>query len=207
MHNIEPISRLFGFDRGIPIDRYYIENFLKNNGQYITNEVLEVGDNHYTNKYGENVKVSSVLNFTEGEGVTIVGDLATGKNIPKEQYDCIILTQVINFIFEVKSALRNAYIALKPGGVLLITTAGISQISRYDMDRWGDYWRFTDCSLRKTLSEIVKEDQIEIDTHGNVAVAKAFLDGLALHEISNDVLDYVDEDYQVLLTAKVVKSK
>lgn len=27
----EPISRKFGFDRGCPIDRYYINSFLKQN--------------------------------------------------------------------------------------------------------------------------------------------------------------------------------
>lgn len=202
---LQPISRIFGFDRGIPIDRYYIERFLKENSQFITGCVLEVGDNTYTSDFGSNVYKSEVLNAVPASGATIIGDLATGTNIPKNAFDCIILTQTLLVIYEVKLAIKHAINALKPGGVLLITVPGISQISRYDMDRWGDYWRFTDKSLRKLLTEHVKEECVEVGIHGNIAVAKAFLDGLALHEISQEVLDYVDEDYQVILTAKVVK--
>ena len=42
----------------------------------------------------------------------------------------------------------------EPGGSLLLTVPGISQIARYD-DHWGDYWRFTSapyaCCSRKSL--------------------------------------------------------
>src|SRR5258708_1276969 len=36
-----PISTSFGFDRGTPIDRYYIENFLGRNAGDIRGRVLE----------------------------------------------------------------------------------------------------------------------------------------------------------------------
>jgi len=86
-----------------------------------------------------------------------------------------------------------------------LTAPGISQISRFDMDRWGDYWRFTDKSLKMLLSEVAPEESIQVESFGNVAVAKAFLDGLALHELSKEVLNYRDEDYQVLLTCRLSK--
>ena len=38
----EPISHKFGFDRGCPIDRYYINSFLKQNQEVITVSVLEI---------------------------------------------------------------------------------------------------------------------------------------------------------------------
>lgn len=203
--SIKPVSNVFGFDRGLPIDRYYIEKFLETNKFCIRGRVLEIGDNSYTQKYGSGVIESEVLNVTPSQNATIIGDLSTGKNIPESAFDCIILTQTIQTIYDVKSALKNAMKALKPQGTLLITTAGISQISRYDMDRWGDYWRFTDKSLAMLLAEIATEDAIHIDTYGNVAVAKAFLDGYALHELAPEVLEYKDKDYQVLLSARVQK--
>ncbi|MGB2696377.1 MAG: class I SAM-dependent methyltransferase, partial [Candidatus Zixiibacteriota bacterium] len=52
---LSPISRQFGFDRGKPIDRYYIENFLNENKHFIRGRVLEIGDNSYTKKYGSAV--------------------------------------------------------------------------------------------------------------------------------------------------------
>lgn len=203
--SLQPISRLFGFDRGTPIDRCYIENFLKKNASCICGHVLEIAGNEYTKKYGTAVTQSDVLNSVASPQATIIGDLASGENIPESAFDCIILTQTIQYIYDVKAALRNAVKALKPGGTLLITTSGISQISRYDMDRWGEYWRFTDKSLKMLLAEIVPEEAIDVQAYGNVAVAKAFLDGRAVHELDQQVLDYQDDDYQVLLTARVCK--
>ena len=200
-----PVSTLFGSDRGKPIDRYYIENFLDVNKSYIRGSVLEIGNSIYTRKYGSDVTQSDVLNYITSPNANIVGDLATGENIPLSAYDCIIMTQTIQFIFDVRSVLQHAFNALKPNGVLLLTASGISQISRYDMDRWGEYWRFTDKSLETLLSEIVPEESVHVDAYGNVAVAKAFLDGRALHEIPQQVLDYKDNNYQVILTTRVHK--
>lgn len=201
----KPLSKVFGLDRGSPIDRYYIEKFLEQNKSCIRGGVLEIGDNFYTQRYGSGVIKSDVLNAAPSPNATIVGDFATGENIPELAFDCIIMTQTIQVIYDVKAALENAIKALKPGGTLLVTASGISQISRYDMDRWGEYWRFTDKSLKMLLSEFVPEDAVCVESFGNVAVAKAFLDGLAAHELSQEVLDYRDNDYQVLLTARVKK--
>ena len=74
---------------------------------------------------------------------TIVADLTTAETIPDEIFNCIILTHTLQFIYDFRSALRHLQRVLMPGGVLLATLPGISQISRYDMDRWGEYWRFT----------------------------------------------------------------
>ncbi|MGG1573350.1 methyltransferase domain-containing protein [Fictibacillus sp. NRS-1165] len=202
-HSIRPKSRNFGFDRGKPIDRFYIETFLENNREVIKGHVLEVGDNYYTKAYGTNVSKSDVLNLIPSPEATIVGDLATGEKIPHEVFDCIILTQVIHVIYDIKMALKHTIKALKPGGTLLLTTTGISSSCRTDFH--GDYWRFTDTSLRMMLNELVDEEKIEIDVFGNVAVAKAFLDGLAIHEIPEAILGIKDDHFQVLLTAKVKK--
>ncbi|HEX2866162.1 MAG TPA: FkbM family methyltransferase [Ignavibacteriales bacterium] len=200
-----PVSNTFGFDRGTPIDRYYIEKFLSENRKFISGSVLEIGDRTYTRKFGTGVKESTVLSFSPAQGVDIVGNLETGENVPVSRFDCIILTQTIQFIYDFKSALRNACNALKPGGRLLVTASGISQISRYDMDRWGEYWRFTDKTLTKVLKEVAVASEVEVKNWGNVAIAKAFLDGFAHEEIPAEVLDYNDPDYQVLLTGKLVK--
>jgi peptidoglycan/xylan/chitin deacetylase (PgdA/CDA1 family)/2-polyprenyl-3-methyl-5-hydroxy-6-metoxy-1,4-benzoquinol methylase len=204
--SLKPLSKVFGFDRGKPIDRYYIEKFLNENRHLIQGRVLEIADNSYTKQYGSAVTQSDVLNAVPSPKATIIGDLITGENIPEDAYDCIILTQTLHVVYNIRAAIQNAVKALKPNGVLLLTAPGISQISRYDMDRWGDYWRFTDKSLKMLLAETMPQEAIYIKSYGNVAVAKAFLDGQALHELSKDVLDYNDNDYQVLLTARVLKS-
>src|SRR5918998_1304087 len=52
LRRLTPISSHFGFDRGRPIDRYYIENFLDCQAKDIKGRVLEIKDNTYSRKYG-----------------------------------------------------------------------------------------------------------------------------------------------------------
>lgn len=208
LRRLIPISRVFGFDRGLCIDRYYMQAFLNRRNIDIRGRVLEVGDSEYTLWFGgDRVTRSDVLHAVPGNPkATVVGDLATGEGIAHEAFDCMILTQVLLFIYDVKAAVGNSYAALKPGGVLLATFPGISQISRYDMDRWGDYWRFTDASARRLFGDVFGAENVTVETHGNVLVACAFLHGLATEELRRSELDYTDPDYQVLITVRAVKS-
>jgi hypothetical protein len=168
---------------------------------------MEIGDSIYTDKFGgKKVTRSEVLHVIEGTPhATLVGDLATGKGIPKDKFDCMILTQTFPFIFDVHAALANAYAGLKSGGILLATFPGISQISCYDMERWGDYWRFTDASVRRLFGDMFGEENISVETYGNVLVACAFLHGLAVEELTQEEMDYHDPDYQLLITVRAVK--
>ena len=203
----QPVSKLFGFDRGEPIDRYYIEKFLSENKDLIRGIVVEVSESTYTHKFGgKNIEKSLILHVSNDfPGADIAGDLATGIGIPNEICDCFILTQTLPFIFEVQSAIYNSMRILKPGGNLLITVPGITQISRYDMTRWGHYWSFTDMSLRKLLEKAVPPENIKIKVYGNVKAATSFLYGLSQQEMSNEDLDFEDSDYQVTIAAVVKK--
>ena len=209
LRRLQPVSRVFGFDRGQPIDRYYIEAFLQRHSADIRGRVLEIGDPGYTRKFGgDRVTRSDVLHTVPGNPqATLVGDLATGQGIPEKAFDCMILTQTFLVIYDVQAAIANAHAALKPGGVLLATVPGISQISRYDMDRWGDYWRLTDASVHRLFGDVFGAENVTIITHGNVLVACAFLHGLAAHELKQEELYYHDPDYQVLITVRAVRMK
>ena len=200
-NRVEPISRSFGFDRGTPIDRYYIERFLAANAESIRGRVLEIGDATYTKRFGGSVTQSDVLHAVPGNRkATLVGNLETGDGIPNDTFDCILLTQTLPFIFDVRSAIANCRRALRTGGVVLATVPGISQISRYDMDRWGDFWRFTDLSARRLFEQSF--ERVDIESFGNVSVATAFLQGQALHEIPAADLEHHDADYQVIITIR-----
>jgi hypothetical protein len=204
-----PISRHFGKDRGgAPIDRYYIERFLAAHASDIGGHVLEVQDAIYTLQFGgDRVTQSDVLHVVPGNpDATIVADLVCAPHIPSESFDCIILTQVLPFIQDVPSAIRTVHRMLRPGGVVLATVPGISQIIRHDMDRWGDYWRFTTLSARRLFESVFPPAHIEVEAHGNVLVAVAFLHGLASNELQGDELAHVDPDYEVLITIRAVKS-
>jgi len=202
-----PSSRLFAFDRGTPIDRFIIGKFLRRNAESIRGRVLEVGDRGYTQKYGgSRVTRSDVLHVTDGNPeATIVGDLATGKGLPRGVYDCLILTQTLHVIYDVHSAVKNIHRLLKPGGVALVTIPGISPVSQYDADRWGDYWRMTPDATKRLFSEAFPARELSIEAYGNVRLAAAYLYGLAAEEIPTSAFSENDPGYPLLICVRAKK--
>jgi hypothetical protein len=95
---------------------------------------------------------------------------------------------------------------LKPGGVLLATLPGISQISRYDMDRWGEFWRFTSLSASRLFGEVFGPANVAVEARGNVLVAVAFLQGLAQEDLRRRELDYNDRDYELIVTVRAMRA-
>jgi SAM-dependent methyltransferase len=209
LRRVTPISPLFGFDRGLPIDRYYIERFLSAYTLDIQGHVLEIGQDTYTRQYGgDRVTRSDVLHVMEGNPkATIIADLTDADHISSDTFDCIILTQTLQMIYDVRAALKTLYRMLIPGGVVLATFSGISQISRYDMDRWGEYWRLTNASARRLFGDVFGADNVTVTNYGNVLAACAFLHGLAAHELKRKELDYYDEDYQVIIAIRAFKNE
>jgi ubiquinone/menaquinone biosynthesis C-methylase UbiE len=147
-----------------------------------------------------------VLHVAEQKpNVTIIANLESGDGLPSDRFDCIILTQTLQFIFDVPAVLRTAYRILKPNGITLVTVPGICQISRYDMDRWGDYWSFTTLSMQRLFEQCFPKENIEISAYGNVLSSIAFLQGLASEELSRKELEYNDPDYELLITVRAWK--
>lgn len=207
LRRLKPISRTFGFDSGQPIDRFYIERFLSQHAGDIRGRVLEIGDDYYTRRFGrERVVRSDVLDVNpKNVRATIVADLARGNKIPSNAFDCIICTQTLQYIFDVRAAVKTLNRILKPRGVLLATVPGIQQISHSDRRNWNDYWRFTCISMRELFNEAFQPEHVSVEAHGNVLTATAFLHGLSVGELEREELDYHDPDYEMLITVRAVK--
>jgi SAM-dependent methyltransferase len=204
---LQPVSRSFGFDRGKPIDRWYIERFLAGHAADVRGRVLEVAESTYTQWYGgDDVERSDVLHAAQGnEHATIVGDLTTGEGIPEAAFDCFVMTQTLPFIYDVAAAVRGAHRLLAPGGVVLATVPGMSQISREDQRDWGDWWRFTSQGARRLFADVFGEDAVEVAAHGNVLAACAFLYGLGAEELTDEQLAFADPEYELLTTVRAVR--
>jgi SAM-dependent methyltransferase len=208
LRTVHPIRRDFGWQAGQTIDRYYTEEmFLPRYAGDIRGRVLEVGDRRYTERFGgTKVTKSDVLNVKPGNpATTIVADLTSADHIASDSFDCGILTFTLQFIYDVRTAIRTLHRILKPGGVLLIVVPGISQIARYDEDNWGEYWRFTSRSVRMLFEEVFPPESLTIQTHGNVLAALASLHGLISTELRREELNHHDRDYELLITVRAVK--
>jgi len=207
LRRLSPLCREFGYSRGLPVDRHYIEKFLSEHGEEIHGRCLEIGDDSYTRQFGGNRVIQrDVLHVAEGNPLaTFVGDLSNADHLPSNAFDCIILTQTLHLIFDLPDALRTIHRILKPGGVLLATVPGISQVS---VDEWAPtwYWSFTIHSAQRLFEERFGKEQIQIQALGNVLAATAFLNGVATQELRPDELDVIDPQYQLLITIRACKS-
>lgn len=196
-----PVSRNFGFDRGLPVDRYYIEAFLERHRDDICGRVLEIGDDAYSRKYGgAAIAQQDILHVHSGNpGATIVGELTDESLLKPDAFDCIVLTQTLHLIWDMKLALRNVYSALKPGGVVLATVPGITPIDRGE---WGStwYWSLTKLAAERLAGEVFGAQRVDVEACGNVFAATAFLQGVAVGEIDPGALDVVDAAYPVVVT-------
>jgi SAM-dependent methyltransferase len=204
LRRLEPIDPDFGFGRGIPVDRHYIEAFLARHARDVRGRVLEIGDNTYTLRFGaERVARSDVIDVrADAPHATFIGDLQDAPELPDDAFDCIILTQTLHLIFDMGRALATVRRVLRPGGVLLLTVPGISQTDRGE---WGEswYWSLTAASVRRLLAGGWSD--VSVETHGNVLSAISFLHGLSAADLTEDELAANDPAYPLVVTARAVK--
>ena len=202
----EPVSRVFGFDRGLPIDRYYIERFLAKNAPLIKGHVMEIEESTYSDRFGRATRTER-LRYTGEPGPGIrIGDLTKPETLPEGELDAFICTQTLNFIYDMKAAVVGLHHALKPGGHALVTVAGLVQISRFDADRWGDFWRFTPQSAQRLFEEVFGSAQVHVEAFGNSYAVACLHKGFATEECDKALLDKADPDYPLLITIKARKA-
>jgi SAM-dependent methyltransferase len=183
-----PLSDEFGYDRGTPLDRHYIEQFLWENRRCVRGRVLEVKDSTYTDQFGTGVVRKEVLDIDpENPLATIVADLASPNVIADASFDCFILTQTLQYIYETRVAIAHAHRILKPGGALL------------------DYWRFTPESCTALFGETFGHDSIRVRSYGNMLTAIAFLAGMAHEELTGRELAAHDERFAMLISVNALK--
>jgi SAM-dependent methyltransferase len=129
---LEPLSDRYGWDRGTPLDRHYIEAFLAEQRAAVRGSVLELQDDAYTRAFGtDRVSTSAVVDIDDAnQRATLIADLSEPASLPAEAYDCIILTQTLHLIRRPERCLENCYRGLRPGGTLLATAPSLIRAAR-----------------------------------------------------------------------------
>jgi len=200
-----PISAAWGYDRGTPVDRWYIERFLSRHRRDITGRVLEVKSSDYTDRFGHDLIERAVLDVDPAnEHATHVADLASADSLPSQAFDCFVLTQTLQFIFDFDAALAHAHRILRPGGVLLATLPVSSRICDPPLT---DMWRFTPLAATRILEEAFGAGQADVRGHGNVLTQVAFLEGLAAEDLTVGELSSDDERFALIVCARAVRAR
>ena len=203
LRNQEPISNRWGFDRGQPIDRYYIENFLGRHSESIRGRGIEVMNPDYLRRFGMGrVTGENVVDINPNNAkATIVGDLLDPATLPVGAYDCFILTQMLQVVFQPEIVVRNCYASLRSGGTMLVTVPCMCRYSPHPVD----YWRFTDTSLARLIEENTDCEDLEVEVHGNLVASIAFLVAMASSELTPEELDLKDNRFPIVATALLRK--
>ena len=199
-----PISDSWGYDRGQPIDRYYINSFLGEHRRDIRGDVLEVRENLYVDRYGTDISRSDVLDIDpDNARATMTADLAQPGSLPLEKFDCIVLTQTLQYVSDVPVAVQNLRGALRPNGVLLVTVPGAN---RGDEDpRCPSLWSFTEAGCTQLFTTQFGDANVDVQAYGNVLTSMAFLTGLAREELKPEELDVHDVRFPVIVAVRAVR--
>lgn len=200
---VRPIAPMWPPRYGRPVDRFYIDRFLRDELSSAAGEVLEVGNLHYTNRFGgSGITGRSTFHSPIGAGpsATFVCDLAEGEGLPSDRFDLVVLPQTLLFIYDVQAALATLHRSLRPGGRLLVTVPGISHIVPDDQEMWGQYWSFTSDSLHRLFGDVFGPENVNVQSYGNVKTSVAFLHGLAVEDLRRRDFELDDPGYPLILT-------
>jgi SAM-dependent methyltransferase len=199
-----PVSENWGFDRGRPIDRYYIDRFFASFAGDMKGDLLEIQEALYSGQHGRDLRSRQVLDIDpDNELATVIADLTQADSIASDQFDCFVLPQTLQFIFDLRAALFHAHRILKPGGVLLAT---VPAVSRIDPGLYSsDYWRFTPASCERLLQEQFGTSDVMVVSFGNALSCAAFIQGMSVEDFTSSELDPVDSQFPLILGIRARK--
>lgn len=204
LRRVHPFSTNFGFDRGTPVDRYYLHRFLEAHAAMIRGDVLEIQTIGYARRYGRDLRRTDSVDINPQFRPMYLCDLAQSEGVvPSEAYDCFLMPNTFQHLRALEPALRQALRVVKPGGVILASAAGLLPL----IPDGPDYWRLSADGWRELLGRVWPDCDITVESHGNCLAAVAAMLGLALEELTAAELDVQDPRYPVMITVACHKPR
>jgi hypothetical protein len=192
-----PFSSTYGFERGQPIDRYYLHKFLASHHDLIAGDVLETQGSSYAERFGHDLTRADSFDNEPRFQPTYLCDFADcGSIIPDRAYDCLLLPNTLMHFRELDRCLAHALRVVRPGGAILASVAGLLPLT----SDAADYWRLTPDGWREKLAVAWGGTRLEVAGHGNCLASVGAQLGLALEELTEAELDVQDPRYPVLTT-------
>ena len=200
-----PLST-WGHSRGGSINRVYVAQFIEQHAADVRGRALEIASDRYIAEYGRGVTQTDILDITpENRTATFVADFGDAPNIPDDTFDCLVITQVLSWIYDPWAGFRTAHRILVPGGVLLATTPGISRISPVEGELFGEWFHFTSMSAKRVAEDVFGAGNVKVQGYGNVLTAAGSLFGLGLNDVTKEEIAVHDPGFETVIGIRAVK--
>ena len=188
-----PFSQRFGFDRGAPVDRYYLQQFVRSIRPIVRGRCLEIGGSLKNNWfYRFDVDEFRTLELEQSKRADdLVGDAADPGVLDPASWDSILAFHVLEHCPNPFAVVSNMCAWLKAGGHACIVVPCAQRVHNHP----GDYWRFMPDGLRVLFRDF---SEVDVSTYGNPLTVVSNYVGLSHTELVAEDMDAVHPDYPVL---------
>lgn len=201
-HKLLPISTDFGWSRGTPIGRNYVNKFVAEKAEGLGGTILEFGESRYKACF-KTVQRYQVIDVVPGPSVDYVCDIHDVSSVPAHYFDVIVCTQVLEHVERPVDALRQLHKLLKKDGRLICTVPFLAHIHYVPTD----FYRFSIDAICSALN-IAGFEVLEARNSGNALVTIGSLLGYAAEDFKSNEMEIVDNVYpfNVLAFARPIKN-
>ena len=188
-----PVDANYGFGRGTPIDRFYLDIFLRKIKKNVCGKILEIGADQKRldlKKYKPGARFDS-LDIEGKSKPTFTANAEVQSILKPRSYDSILAFNVLGHCRNPFSVTKNMHTWLRPGGIAFCAVSSSQRVGRCPED----CWKIQPDGLRALFSNFRK---IQIISYGNLTTTIGALQGLAAEELSKEELLDHHPDYPVL---------
>jgi SAM-dependent methyltransferase len=192
LRRLVPLCPRFGFSRGTPIDRYYLDRFVERIRPEVTGDVVELGGRD------SNRESYGLIGATRYRGldqrarssVSLAGDAHDSSILPERSLDAVLAFNVLEHCHSPWLVAENMGRWLRPGGKAFCMVPSAQRLHRMAED----YWRPLPAALPLLFTGF---SATRLEVFGNPLTTLAALLGIAVEELSQRELDATHPDYPV----------
>lgn len=188
----KPFCNEFGFERGTPIDRYYLDKFISSIRHLVKGKVVEIGGAlSNREQYGfENTSTYDAVDLLSSPFVNICGDIHESNLLKPDYYDTILLFNVLEHCHTPQKVVDNIHNWLASSGYCLAIVPNAQRIHNNP----GDYWRILPDGMKTLFQNFAK---VQVTTYGSPTSLIASYMGIAAQELTHDELTEINPLYPV----------
>ena len=196
----EEIGSDWGYRRGTPVGRVYIDMFLNKYRECIRGDIMEVAETTYSERFCQKNDTTSftAIHVEKKEGCR-QANLETGEGFYKEEFDTMIITQTLAYIYNLNEVINTIYRSLKQGGHCFVTVTDIGHMGSIETEKYGAFWGFHRAGIAKLFTEVFGENNVMIESYGNLKTVVAQLYGICAEDLDKKIINKKDDRYPMII--------